>query len=64
MTTKHSPIEDPWEREFVITRISDAPRSLVFKAWTEPEHQIDFRSDRAGFWTLAAESGQARGGSR
>jgi uncharacterized protein YndB with AHSA1/START domain len=26
------------EREVVITRIFDAPRSLVFKAWTEPEH--------------------------
>ncbi len=26
------------ERELVITRIFDAPRSLVFKAWTEPEH--------------------------
>ena len=26
------------EREFVITRIFDAPRALVFKAWTEPRH--------------------------
>jgi hypothetical protein len=26
------------EREFTITRIVDAPRSLVFKAWTDPEH--------------------------
>jgi uncharacterized protein YndB with AHSA1/START domain len=26
------------EREFTITRIVNAPRSLVFKAWTEPEH--------------------------
>jgi len=28
----------PSERELVITRVFDAPRSLVFKAWTEPEH--------------------------
>jgi uncharacterized protein YndB with AHSA1/START domain len=28
------------EREVVITRIFDAPRSLVFKAWTEPEHMV------------------------
>jgi uncharacterized protein YndB with AHSA1/START domain len=30
----------PWaeERELVITRVFDAPRSLVFKAWTQPEH--------------------------
>ena len=26
------------DRELVITRIFDAPRSLVFKVWTEPEH--------------------------
>jgi uncharacterized protein YndB with AHSA1/START domain len=26
------------EREFTITRIVDAPRSLVFKLWTDPEH--------------------------
>jgi uncharacterized protein YndB with AHSA1/START domain len=25
------------ERELLITRIFDAPRHLVFKAWTEPE---------------------------
>ncbi|GAA3122010.1 SRPBCC family protein [Streptosporangium carneum] len=25
-------------RGFTITRILDAPRELVFKAWTEPEH--------------------------
>lgn len=26
--------------ELVITRLLDAPRSLVFKAWTEPEHLV------------------------
>lgn len=26
------------ERELVITRVFDAPRELVWKAWTEPEH--------------------------
>jgi uncharacterized protein YndB with AHSA1/START domain len=25
-------------RELVLTRVFDAPRALVFKAWTEPEH--------------------------
>ncbi|WP_225772421.1 SRPBCC domain-containing protein [Inquilinus sp. Marseille-Q2685] len=29
---------DSPETELVITRVFDAPRSLVFKAWTEPEH--------------------------
>ncbi len=26
------------ERELLITRVFDAPRRLVFKAWTDPEH--------------------------
>jgi uncharacterized protein YndB with AHSA1/START domain len=28
------------DRELVITRLFDAPRSLVFRAWTEPEHLV------------------------
>jgi uncharacterized protein YndB with AHSA1/START domain len=28
------------ERVLIITRIFDAPRSLVFKAWTDPEHLV------------------------
>jgi uncharacterized protein YndB with AHSA1/START domain len=28
---------EPEDREFVISRIFDAPRDLVWKAWTEPE---------------------------
>lgn len=28
------------DRELVITRIFDAPRSLVFKLWTQPEHLV------------------------
>jgi uncharacterized protein YndB with AHSA1/START domain len=28
----------PIEREVVITRVFDAPRALVFKAWTDPRH--------------------------
>jgi uncharacterized protein YndB with AHSA1/START domain len=30
--------ENVAKREVVITRIFDAPRGLVFKAWTDPEH--------------------------
>jgi uncharacterized protein YndB with AHSA1/START domain len=33
-TVDTSPISD---RELVLTRIFDAPRELVFKAWTDPE---------------------------
>jgi uncharacterized protein YndB with AHSA1/START domain len=32
------PIVVPEERVLVITRIFDAPRELVFRAWTDPEH--------------------------
>ena len=28
----------PSDREIVITRTFDAPRTLVFDAWTKPEH--------------------------
>jgi uncharacterized protein YndB with AHSA1/START domain len=31
-------ITTPSELEIVITRVFDAPRSLVFEAWTKPEH--------------------------
>jgi uncharacterized protein YndB with AHSA1/START domain len=31
---------EPPEQELVITRVFDAPRELVFKAWTEPEHFV------------------------
>jgi uncharacterized protein YndB with AHSA1/START domain len=38
-TTSHID-QDAADRELVITRVFDAPRSLVYKAWTEPEHMI------------------------
>jgi len=39
MTTKtNNPTEEPADREIVITRVFDAPRDLVFKAWTKLEH--------------------------
>ena len=31
-------VTTPSEREVVVTRVLDAPRALVWKAWTEPEH--------------------------
>lgn len=34
----HSASTQAPEREFVITRVFDAPRALVFKAWTDPKH--------------------------
>ncbi len=37
-TTKNNPAAKSAEQELVITRIFDAPRSLVFKMWTDPKH--------------------------
>ncbi len=35
-------IDAEWDlnREIVITRVFDAPRELVFDAWTDPEHVV------------------------
>jgi uncharacterized protein YndB with AHSA1/START domain len=37
MAAKNNVAKKP-ENELVITRVFDAPRELVWKAWTEPEH--------------------------
>src|SRR3954471_6577260 len=36
--TQPSAVTLPSDREIVITRSFDAPRALVFEAWTRPEH--------------------------
>ena len=33
-----TPSPSPMEGELTITRIIDAPRELVFRAWTDPQH--------------------------
>ena len=38
MGTKNKAPEDYAGREFIITREFDAPRVLVWKAWTDPKH--------------------------
>jgi uncharacterized protein YndB with AHSA1/START domain len=40
----------PSDREIVITRVVDAPRALVFKAMTEPEHVPHWYGPRG--WSL------------
>lgn len=30
------------DREIVITRVFDAPRELVWKAWTDPQHVVQW----------------------
>ncbi len=38
MTTSNSPAQKSVATDLVITRVFDAPRELVWKAWTDPEH--------------------------
>lgn len=40
MAARNSAATESDDRELLITRIFDAPRHLVFKAWTEPEHMM------------------------
>ena len=40
MTARTSPGKPSAQPQLVITRILDAPRRLVFKAWTEPQHLV------------------------
>lgn len=49
------------ERELVITRVFDAPRRLVFKAWTEPEHLVLWWGPR-GFTTISGRMDFRPGG--
>jgi uncharacterized protein YndB with AHSA1/START domain len=50
------------DRELVMTRIFDAPRSLVFKAWTEPEHMSKWFGPK-GFVSTVLRSDLRPGGS-
>jgi uncharacterized protein YndB with AHSA1/START domain len=49
------------ERELVITRIFAAPRRLVFKMWTEPEHLVRWWGPR-GFKTISGRMDVRPGG--
>jgi uncharacterized protein YndB with AHSA1/START domain len=35
---RNSSVPDHADQELIITRVFDAPRKLVFKAWTDPKH--------------------------
>src|SRR6267143_2888304 len=45
-------ITTPSDREIAMTRVFDAPRNLVFDAWTKPELLKRWLGVRAG-WSLA-----------
>ena len=40
MTTRKNPATEAEEQALVITRVFDAPRELVFRAWSEPERAM------------------------
>ena len=51
---KTSTVAKPLERQLTLTRVFDAPRELVFQAWTEPEHLKQWWGPN-GFTTPACE---------
>lgn len=53
--------ENVAKREVVITRIFDAPRGLVFKAWTDPKHMARWWGPR-GFTNPICELDARVGG--
>jgi uncharacterized protein YndB with AHSA1/START domain len=61
MDATSNPATGAAEREVVITRVFDAPRSLVFKAWTEPEHMAKWFGPR-GFTATVLQNDVRPGG--
>ncbi len=69
MMNKHDSTEPEYEglrptsdqREIVITRVFNAPRELVFKVWTDPEHVAQWWGPK-GFTTTVSEMDFRPGG--
>ncbi|MDQ3341623.1 MAG: SRPBCC family protein [Myxococcota bacterium] len=49
-----SAAERPWalDREIVLARVFDAPRALVFKMWTDPDHVMQWFGPKGFTCTL------------
>jgi len=58
---KNSPTTETADREIVITRLIDAPRELVFTAWTNPDHVAHWWGPK-GFTTTIHEMDLRPGG--
>jgi uncharacterized protein YndB with AHSA1/START domain len=58
---RNSPGAKPTENEFVITRVFDAPRELVWKAWTESERLAHWWGPK-GFAMLSCKNDLRPGG--
>lgn len=57
----HNSTDTQSEREIVITRVFDAPRKLVFEAWTDPKHVAQWWGPK-GFTTRVTQLDLRPGG--
>jgi uncharacterized protein YndB with AHSA1/START domain len=62
MDLSSSGVADDRTRELEITRVFDAPRELVFKVWTQPEHLVRWWGPK-GFTTPSCRMEVKPGGS-
>jgi uncharacterized protein YndB with AHSA1/START domain len=62
MDASSNAVTETADRELLISRIFDAPRDLVFKAWTEPEHMVKWFGPQ-GFTSTVLRSELRPGGS-
>jgi uncharacterized protein YndB with AHSA1/START domain len=60
MAAKNSAATEATERELLITRIFHAPRSLVWRAWAEPERMACWAGPK-GFTITSCEMGSRPG---
>lgn len=60
-TRKNNSTEEPADREILITRVFDAPRELVWNAWTDPKQVVQWWGPR-GFTTTIHEMDVRPGG--
>ena len=61
MDAENSVVTEPEERVLMIERVFDAPRALVFKAWTEPERMVRWFGPQ-GFTTTVLKADFRPGG--
>jgi uncharacterized protein YndB with AHSA1/START domain len=61
MAARTNAAKAPVERELVVERVFDAPRRLVFRLWTQPEHAARWWGPQ-GFTTLLCQMDVRPGG--
>ncbi len=62
MSASSNSVADPASLELVVSRLVDAPRALVFQAWTQQEHAARWWGPQ-GFTTVSCRLDASRGGS-